>query len=455
MPRISFTSPTNDFSIQQQSIDRNRQLAQALLQQGFQPSPVNEMAGQYVVKRSPLEGLVKIGQTALGLYGQQESDRKSQDLAGERQQKLADALKNYQAYSTGTSAEQIFRDDQGVGDNYIKPGTMPNRQAALNELLGSGLPELQQAGLQQMLARPEPVFNKIDPKDYTQESVARFAQTQNYADLAPLRKREIVSAGGTSIAIDPYAVQPGQTIQHTLTPGENANLKFRAFEFDNLSANQKANLLNEAKRIGISQQQLQEGRVQLVQDAEGNVALVNKTTGLGSPVLNQETGRPLMMPKPLTEGQGRAGLFGTRASAADKILRGLEENISTTGLAVKRAAEDIPFVGGAASALGNVLLSPDQQKVEQGQRDFINAVLRQESGAVISPSEFSNAQKQYFPQPGDSKQVIEQKRRNRETAIAGLKLMAGPAGKNIDTGQSKMLGSLQKNEDGSFNYIIK
>ena len=44
----------------------------------------------------------------------------------------------------------------------------------------------------------------------------------------------------------------------------------------------------------------------------------------------------------------------------------------------------------------------------------MNAVLRQESGAAISPTEFDSAQKQYFPQSGDSQQVITQKAANRD-----------------------------------------
>ena len=40
----------------------------------------------------------------------------------------------------------------------------------------------------------------------------------------------------------------------------------------------------------------------------------------------------------------------------------------------------------------------DRQKYEQAQRDWVNANLRKESGAVISDSEFANASKQYFPQ---------------------------------------------------------
>ena len=75
----------------------------------------------------------------------------------------------------------------------------------------------------------------------------------------------------------------------------------------------------------------------------------------------------------------------------------------------------------------NVLKSGDRQQFEQAKRDFVNATLRRESGAVISDSEFANADKQYFPQPGDGPEVIAQKRRNREIAIAGIGAAAGPA----------------------------
>ncbi len=56
-------------------------------------------------------------------------------------------------------------------------------------------------------------------------------------------------------------------------------------------------------------------------------------------------------------------------------------------------------------------------------------MLRQESGAAINEGEFNNAKKQYFPQPGDSKEVIEQKRLNREAAIKGFDIAAGPGAK--------------------------
>ncbi|WP_458380263.1 glycoside hydrolase family 73 protein [Sinorhizobium medicae] len=76
--------------------------------------------------------------------------------------------------------------------------------------------------------------------------------------------------------------------------------------------------------------------------------------------------------------------------------------------------------------LENWMVSDDFQNFDQARRDFINAQLRRESGAVISMEEFDNANKQYFPQPGDTREVLEQKRRNRQTVVDGMKRSAGP-----------------------------
>ena len=44
---------------------------------------------------------------------------------------------------------------------------------------------------------------------------------------------------------------------------------------------------------------------------------------------------------------------------------------------------------------------------------------------MISPEEFDNARKQYFPQPGDAPESIAQKNANRQQTIAGLRTEAG------------------------------
>jgi hypothetical protein len=121
-----------------------------------------------------------------------------------------------------------------------------------------------------------------------------------------------------------------------------------------------------------------------------------------------------------TEFQGKAAMFGARAQEADRIIAELDGKYSPAGINTKQAVGGIPLIGGGVEAGANLMLSGASQKAEQAQRDFINAVLRLESGAVIAESEFNNAKKQYFPQPGDAKAVIAQKAANRKIAIQGL-----------------------------------
>ena len=126
------------------------------------------------------------------------------------------------------------------------------------------------------------------------------------------------------------------------------------------------------------------------------------------------------MPK-LTESEGKNAGFLKRALSAEKELSSLEAEGTSLW---NKAADAVPV-------LGNYAKSDSAQKYDQAQRNFINAVLRRESGAVITPEEFDNARKQYFPQPGDSQAVILQKRKNREDAIKGFEVSSGPAATKV------------------------
>lgn len=216
---------------------------------------------------------------------------------------------------------------------------------------------------------------------------------------------------------NPLAGQVGMNISGSpiiakmMTPGEKA-----------------ANALGVAK-FGFEKEQADKPQIVTVQN--GDVVAVKPREGTGSIVTGPD-GQPLNKgEKPLTESQGKATGMALRAQTAHDTLMKLENAGTMTPGYIKRSAEAVPFVGEGLGTLTNWTQSGNQQKVEQAQRDFVNAALRVESGAAISQSEFDNAKKQYFPQPGDSKAVIEQKRKNRETEIASLKIQAGPGSKVI------------------------
>lgn len=171
-------------------------------------------------------------------------------------------------------------------------------------------------------------------------------------------------------------------------------------------------------------------KLQTLQTENGYMAF-NPATGEMRPVTGPD-GKPVGTGKALNETQAKATGYGMRAAEASRIIEEVGKNGEIQPSRIKQFAESVPLVGEALGMAANSLFSsPEQQQIEQGQRDFVNAVLRQESGAAIAESEFANAQKQYFPQPGDSRAVIEQKARNRQTAINGFSVAAGPGAKHI------------------------
>jgi hypothetical protein len=118
-----------------------------------------------------------------------------------------------------------------------------------------------------------------------------------------------------------------------------------------------------------------------------------------------------------------SGQYAKRMVAAEKLLDqttdqkpGVMESI--TGLAGETAA--------------NMNRSPDRQKSLQAQRDWVRAKLRKESGASIGDAEMQNELYTYFPQIGDSDDVVAQKKQARDEAVNGL-IEASGGGYNAPT----------------------
>jgi hypothetical protein len=83
--------------------------------------------------------------------------------------------------------------------------------------------------------------------------------------------------------------------------------------------------------------------------------------------------------------------------------------------------------------LGNVVLTKEEQQYKQAVNQFAQAILRKESGAAITPTEYTMTDTTYFPQPGDDKAVIAQKRQAREQLIETLKRESLPAQTRLQT----------------------
>ena len=96
-------------------------------------------------------------------------------------------------------------------------------------------------------AKSDNPFGNIQPNDYTTDSVAKFQQTRNYADLVPVRKNEVVNTGGSTSLVNPYG-PAGTVMPNTVSPDTNARLNWDRFQFNNISAPQRANLSLDAAK---------------------------------------------------------------------------------------------------------------------------------------------------------------------------------------------------------------
>ena len=126
----------------------------------------------------------------------------------------------------------------------------------------------------------------------------------------------------------------------------------------------------------------------------------------------------------LTESQGAASNFYNRARNANKLLSDVENQGTEVGQALL----------GKIPLIGNMLVSPEYQYYQTLKVNFLTAVLRKESGAVIGIEELQTEDQKYFPQIGDSQKTIEEKRRARLDAIEGLKIQSGTGASRFGSG---------------------
>ncbi|RTE91911.1 hypothetical protein [Bradyrhizobium sp. LVM 105] len=124
-----------------------------------------------------------------------------------------------------------------------------------------------------------------------------------------------------------------------------------------------------------------------------------------------------------TEVQGAAEQFGNRMENAEKSFG----KVSNEGLGLSGATQSAT---GAIPGVGNFLKTENFQKMEQSKREWVTALLRKESGAAIGKDEYTQYDRQFFPQPGDGPGVVAQKAEARRVAMEAMKKTAGPGYKS-------------------------
>jgi hypothetical protein len=256
----------SDFDVDAQEIEQRRKYAEMLRQQSMDPVQ-SQMAGGWVIPTSPFQGAAKLLQAYSGRKGIEKADAEKKALAEALRNERMGTLAQFQSAMEGRLEEQGTDPTGGLS---VNPGQAPNPKAAMMALALSRDPALSQAGVSATLAQatktPDSAFAKVNPKDYTPESVQKFIATgaKDFSVLQPRDRLEFVNEGGVINPRNPYTAQPvGSPITKSVSPDAAMRQRWDEFTFGNISpyqnaqlANQRAGLQNDAAGLGMRRAEL-------------------------------------------------------------------------------------------------------------------------------------------------------------------------------------------------------
>jgi hypothetical protein len=133
----------------------------------------------------------------------------------------------------------------------------------------------------------------------------------------------------------------------------------------------------------------------------------------------------------LTEGQSKDIGYYARGSMANKALNTMENSMLSLG----------SQMGGGVPVIGNYLKDPKYQEAERAGREVLAVILRKDTGAAVTPSEFQVYGGMYLPMPGDSPETVAAKRQARENALRAIRMGAGTARPLFDQIDQELNGS--------------
>lgn len=133
----------------------------------------------------------------------------------------------------------------------------------------------------------------------------------------------------------------------------------------------------------------------------------------GSPILSRGPSSTKF-----TEGQSKDNVYATRAEGA---IRTLEPVANALTSRTDRVLDVVPL------GIGREGQNSDFQVAQQAGEEFLQAILRKDTGAAITNQEQEMYGKTFLPQPGDGERVLEAKRASRQRAIEAIKAGMSPA----------------------------
>jgi hypothetical protein len=347
---------------EQQALNRQQRMAQALMQQG-QQMPQGQMVSGRFVPTSFFQNITPLVQSYVGSRMAEKADKQALDLAKQLRQRYGDELKEFRNLMQGREvmgAEQAGPMLDAQGQAMAIPREMtrtaPNPQAAYDFAASAANPALQQVGLKKLAEGPM----KVGAEDVL---------------LDPITMQPIFKGAGKTTA-------EMQNYNFAKTP-EGGGFKGSFTDFKNeVTPYQQQRLAFDREKFEFDKSQ----------------------KGAG---------------KDLTESQGKASAFQSQMVSASNAVNTLEsQGFDPTSFKSQTA---VKLAGGIA----NPLVSAPAQQYKQAQDQWSEAYLRFKTGAAATEPEVVRNNRTFFPVFGDTPQQIAQKAAAREQAERDIGIAAG------------------------------
>jgi hypothetical protein len=379
----TFRAPT-EYERQLEEARRRAALAEALAQQQYEPMEGNAAP---IPKAAPLVKALQSFMTARAGRQAQEAAEEAKGMEADYAQRMLGRMQGGYVYDPNAPAPAPIPEQTELGE----VTRQSQYRRAPEEVLGMASTSLGTAALKDRPVMAQRLAQMLEtPKE------AEYGTTPQYDEQG---RAYVVSKAGNVRYLDGVSKAPETTElqrNYEYAKGQGYTGSFDDFRKSGI-ARTTVDVRYGAPVSGV--------------DAEGNPVFFQPNPTGGPPSIIQGV-RP--EGKAQTESQANAALYAERMAESEPVF----ESFAPPSYG-SRAKESLP------GNIGNVMLTPEARQWFQAERNFINAVLRKESGAVISDSEFDSARKQYIPQPGDDEKTKAQKRQARETAIRAIGAAAG------------------------------
>lgn len=443
----------DDYTLEGKNIERSRRLAEAMQAEAMNDDLKGQMVSGIYVAPSWTQGLAKALKGYMANQQMEKADQREAALGKKMDQDLTDSLTNFQKLSSPSPEIPAPSDELGGGPG--RPAMPGDMNAAVSSLAQSRHPMLRQAYMAHMLKaleqKKENPFGKVDPKDFTAASVAKFAASGNYADLVPVRKMDMSPSGQVW---NPWETAPGTVMPDPNKPfsvganGPVPNILYQNYELkkaekgaskttNNIAVNTEKNMFGQVadvvgKDIGTTFGQ-----------AKGAVGTINTVNQIRDSI---STGNVNVGPG--ATAQQFLGQVGVKLGLGGKDEA---ERLNNTRKTIQGLAQ--LELDGASQLKG-------QGQITEGERDIVR---RAASGEIdkLSLGEMrtlmdviEKSARAKIAAHSDNMARMS-KNKNAAPVVEYMGVEMPPAYKPSAPTQTPMGGGLTKNNDGSYTYVPK